>query len=51
MASLRIRRRKDGSTYTGVLYVLNGTQTSTSFNDYAEALRFQELANKTSPAC
>ena len=25
-------------------------QTSTSFNDHAEALRFQELANKTSPA-
>ena len=50
MASLRIRQRKDRSTYTSVLYVLNGTQTSTSFNDHAEALRFQELANKTSPA-
>ncbi len=24
MASLRIRQRKDGSTYTSVLYVLNG---------------------------
>ena len=50
MASLRIRQRKDGSTYTSVLYVLNGRQTSLSFNDHAEAVRFQELANKTSPA-
>ena len=50
MASLRIRRRRDGSTYTSVLYVLNGKQTSSSFNDHAEAVRFQELANKTSPA-
>ena len=39
-----------GSTYTAVLYVLNGKQTSSSFNDHAEALRFQELANRTSPA-
>jgi hypothetical protein len=50
VASLRIRQRKDGSTYTSVLYVLNGRQTSLSFNDHAEAVRFQELANKTSPA-
>src|SRR6516162_6008687 len=50
MASIRIRQRSDGSTYTSVLYVLNGRQTSLSFNDHAEAVRFQELANKTSPA-
>jgi integrase len=50
MASLRIRQRRDGSTYTSVLYVLNGKQTSSSFNDHAEAVRFQELANKTCPA-
>jgi hypothetical protein len=50
VASLRIRQRKDGSTYTTVLYVLNGRQTSLSFNDHAEAVKFQELANKTSPA-
>lgn len=49
MASLRIRQRGDGSTYTAVLYTLNGKQTSSSFNDHAEAVRFQELANKTSP--
>jgi integrase len=50
VASLRIRTRSDGSAYTAVLYVLNGKQTSSSFNDHAEAVRFQELANKTSPA-
>lgn len=33
-----------------MLYALNGKQSSSSFNDHAEALRFQELANKTSPA-
>jgi integrase len=32
------------------LYVLNGKQTSSSFNDHAEAVRFQGLANKTTPA-
>ena len=50
MASLRIRQRRDGSTYTSVLYMVNGKQSSSSFNDHAEAVRFQELANKTSPA-
>jgi hypothetical protein len=50
MASVRVRQRKDGSSYTAVLYVLNGKQTSSSFNDHAEALRFQELANRISPA-
>ncbi len=50
MASVRVRQRKDGSSYTAVLYVLNGKQTSSSFNNHAEALRFQELANRTSPA-
>jgi integrase len=50
VASLRIRQRRDGSTYTAVLYVLNGKQSSSSFNDHAEGVRFQELANKTSPA-
>lgn len=33
-----------------MLYVLNGKQSSSSFNDHAEAVRFQELANETSPA-
>ena len=30
--------------------MLNGKQTSSSFNDHSEAVRFQELANRTSPA-
>jgi integrase len=50
MASLRVRQRKDGSSYTAVLYSLDGKQTSSSFNDHAEAVRFLKLANKTSPA-
>jgi hypothetical protein len=50
VASLRIRQPKDGSTYTSVLYVLDGKQSSSSFDDRAEAVPFQELANKTSPA-
>ena len=50
MSSIRVRQRKDGSTYTAVLYTLNGKQTSSSFIDHAEAVRFQELANGASPA-
>lgn len=51
MASIRSPRyRKDGSAYHSVLYTLNGKQTSLSFNDYAEAVRFQKLANSVSPA-
>ena len=50
MASIRQRERKDGSAYWAVLYVLNGKQTSSSFNDHREAVNFQTMANKTSPA-
>jgi integrase len=50
MASIRVRQRKDGSSYTAVLYVLDGTQTSSSFNDHAEAVAFQQLANRVGPA-
>lgn len=50
MASIRIRQRKDGSSYTSVLYVHCGKQTSSSFNDYAEALRFQDVCNRLGPA-
>jgi hypothetical protein len=32
------------------VYVLNGKQSSSSFNDHAAAVRFQDLANRTSPA-
>ncbi|WP_297733916.1 hypothetical protein [Mycobacterium sp.] len=50
MASLRVRRRKDGSSYTAVLYTLHGKQSSFSFNDHAEAVAFQQLANRVGPA-
>jgi integrase len=50
MASTRVRSRKDGSHYTSVLYVLDGKQTSSSFNDHQEAVNFQQLANRVGPA-
>jgi integrase len=50
MASLRVRQRKDGSSYTAVLYTLDGKQTSSSFNDHREAVAFQQLANRVGPA-
>jgi hypothetical protein len=50
MSRIRARQRKGGSTYTAVPYTLNGKQTSSSFIDHAEAVRFQELANGASPA-
>ena len=50
MASLRTRQRKDGTVYTSVLYVHQGKQTSSSFNDHAEALRFQDVCNRLGPA-
>src|SRR5258705_5826929 len=50
MASLRVRQRKDGTAYTSVLYVHDGRQTSSSFNDHAEALRFQDVCNRLGPA-
>jgi integrase len=50
MASLRVRQRKDGSSYTAVLYSLDGKQTSSSFNDHAEAVAFRQLANRVGPA-
>jgi hypothetical protein len=50
VASIRQRERKDGSLYWSVFYTVNGRQTSLSFNDPQEAVEFQTLANKTSPA-
>lgn len=43
MASVRIRTRKDGSTYYAVLYRHSGKQTSTSFPDEKQAQRFRDL--------
>jgi integrase len=50
MASLRVRQRKDGSSYTAVLYTLGDKQTSSSFNDHREAVDFQRLVNRVGPA-
>ncbi len=50
MASLRVRQRKDGSSYTAVLYTLNDKQSSSSFNDHREAINFQQLVNRVGPA-
>ena len=33
-----------------MLYVHQGKQTSSSFNDHAEALRFQDVCNRLGPA-
>ena len=46
MASLRTRKRKDGTEFHAVLYRLGGKQTSTSFDDFALASKFCDLANK-----
>jgi hypothetical protein len=45
MASLRVRQRKDGGSYTAVLYTLDNKQSSSSFNDHREAIAFQQLVN------
>lgn len=50
MATVRVRPRKDGSAYSQVRYRLNGTETSASFDDHAEALRFCDLVNRVGPA-
>jgi integrase len=50
MASIRVRHRKDGSTYTSILYAFEGKQTSSSFNDHREAVDFQQLVNRVGPA-
>jgi integrase len=51
MASVRgPLKRKDGTTYTQVLFRLDGKQSSASFDDHAEALAFCALANRTNPA-
>jgi integrase len=50
IASIRPRYRKDGSPFWAVLYRLDGKQTSSSFNDYAEAQRFQDVATRLGPA-
>lgn len=53
MASLRIRTRKDGSTYYAVLYRFGGRgsrQSSTSFADEESANKFRALVEALGPA-
>lgn len=49
MASIRTRTRKDGTSYTSVLYRSDGQQRSTSFDDHAAALRFRDLVDQVGP--
>lgn len=46
MASIRPRRKADGTEYWQVLYRLDGQQTSTSFGDFTEATQFADLAKR-----
>ncbi|MGN7780199.1 tyrosine-type recombinase/integrase [Mycolicibacterium sp. 22603] len=50
MASVRMRTRKDGSTYYAVLYRHAGKQTSTSFPDEKQAQRFRDLVGAVGSA-
>ena len=49
VASIRARRRRDGSVYFSVLYRRDGKQASTSFEDFASASRFCDLVAKFGP--
>ena len=48
--SIRVRARNDGSTYSQVRFRRNGRETSVSFDDHAEALKFSDLVHKLGPA-
>jgi integrase len=50
VATVRVRKRKDGSTYSQVRYRLDGVESSASFDDHAEALQFCDLATRLGPA-
>ncbi|ADG98556.1 integrase family protein [Segniliparus rotundus DSM 44985] len=49
MSSIRVRARKDGSSYTQVMFRLHGKQTSESFDDHREALKWQALLDRVGP--
>lgn len=49
MASIRMDKRKDGTTITRVLYRNDGKQSCLSFSDHATALRFQALVDQVGP--
>jgi integrase len=48
--SIRFRQRRDGSTYTQVRYRIDGKSGSVSFDNHAEALKFEALIGKVGPA-
>lgn len=48
--SVRIRTRSDGSSYTQVRFRDNGKESSISFDDHAEALKFDDLVARVGPA-
>lgn len=48
--SIRFRTRADGSTYTQVRYRVDGRAGSVSFDDHAEALKFDDLIDKVGAA-
>jgi integrase len=50
MATIRARKRKDGTVYTSVLYRADGTQSSISFDDPADAVWLRDLINRVGPA-
>lgn len=45
----RFRKRKDGSVYTQVRWREAGRESSLSFDDHAEALKFDQLVKKLGP--
>lgn len=47
--SIRFRKRRDGSTYTQVRFRNNQRETSVSFDDHAEAIKFQSLLDQVGP--
>jgi integrase len=50
VASIRPRSRRDGTPYWSVLYNLDGRQSSTSFNDQADAEYLRDLINRVGAA-
>lgn len=48
--SVRIRTRSDGTAYSQVRFRHNSRETSISFDDHAEALKFDKLIRKVGPA-
>jgi integrase len=50
VASIRYRTRKDGSVYVQVLCTLDGKQSSTAFDDPADAEWLRDLINRIGPA-